>query len=245
LIAVERLLEARRSRRPIELLSDELHYDVDTAYDVQRRLLSVLGGSARGYKIAMTSAETQALVGAHEPAYGVLLAEHILSSPARISLAEANRPMLEPELMLIPGADLPLSAGEAEVIAACDVAAGLEVPDARYRDWFGRQRLTDLISDDCATGWVVVASRRRPAAELDLASVHMRLFRDERLVGEADSSVVMGSPARAVAWLAKSVAVPAGCVISSGTFLMPVPAEPGVYRVEYEGIGEASVTVMG
>jgi len=214
---------------------------VEAAYDVQRRLLAALGDQPDGYKIAMTSPETRALAAASEPAYGVLTASRIRTSPGSVRLSDGNRPMVEPELMLIPRRDLARGATEAEIVATCDVAAGLEVPDARYRDWFGRQRLTDLISDNCAAGWAVVDSGRRPAAEVDLERVRMRLYRDGRVLAEADSSVVMGSPARAVEWLAARLALPRGCVISSGTFLMPVPLEPGEYRADYEGLGSASV----
>ena len=53
-------------------------------------------------------------------------------------------------------ADLPKDADNLTILSNVKVAAGIEIPDARYIDWFPNFTLADLISDDTATGLIVV-----------------------------------------------------------------------------------------
>ena len=246
----ERLLAARDSGTPIELLSEEHEIPEAEAYAIQDlvvdRVRRAAGEGAAGYKIAMTSPATMALAGASEPAYGVLTGSMIRWSPAEVAPGELYQPRLEAELVFRIEDDLEPGAGADEIRRASTLAPGLELPSARYRDWFGRMKVADLVSDNTATGLLVVADSWRPAAELPLDGIRMRLRHDGRTVDQGVSSAVFGSPELAVAWLSARLAgrgraLRAGTLVSSGTFTMPIPAEEGLYEAEFDGVGSVAV----
>jgi 2-keto-4-pentenoate hydratase len=248
---VSRLMSARATREPIELLSEEFDLDEATAYDIQDLVVATTcaasGDTIVGYKIAMTSPETMALAGAIEPAFGALTSSAVVTSPAAESLSDLYQPMIEAELVFIFDEDLTPAATEEEIVGRSRLVPAIEIPSARYRDWFGRMRVVDLVSDNTATGLLVVGPDSIAADQLALETIVMRLRHDGQEVARGISAEVLGSPASAVAWLARRLAergktLRAGSLVSSGTFTMPVRPDAGQYVADFEGIGSASVT---
>jgi 2-keto-4-pentenoate hydratase len=246
-----RLMSARATREPIELLSQEYDLDQGIAYDIQDLLVSAIcaasGDTLAGYKIAMTSPETMALAGASEPAFGVLVASTVVTSPAAVSLSDLYQPLIEGELVFIIDEDLTHAATEEEIVRKSRLAPAIEVPSARYRDWFGRIKVVDLVSDNTAAGLLVVGPDSVPASQLTLDAIGMRLRHDGREVTRGISAEVLGNPASAVAWLTRRLAergktLRAGSLVSSGTFTMPMRIHVGRYVADFDGIGSASVT---
>lgn len=241
-----RLLEARRSGRPIELLSEDGQFSEEFAYSVQELVVEGICADGRdrpaGYKIAMTSPETMALARASQPAYGVLTRSMVLPSPAELGAADLYQGRIEAELVFRVESDLPPEAEAEEIVASSLVAAGLELPSARYRDWFGRMPVPDLVGDNTAAGRLVVGTAWVAAADLDLAAIGMRLRHDGVVVQIGLSSAVLGSPALALAWLREALArrrrkLRRGDLVSSGTFGMPLPIQPGRWDAEFDGVG--------
>jgi 2-keto-4-pentenoate hydratase len=131
------------------------------------------------------------------------------------------------------------------IVAGSRVAAGLELPSARYRDWFGRTPVPDLVSDNTAVGRLVVGTAWVAAANLDLAAVGMRLRHDGVVVQSGVSSAVLSSPALALAWLSEALArrrhsLRQGDLVSSGTFGIPLPIQSGRWEAEFDGVGTVS-----
>lgn len=241
---------AERHRRPLPRPATA-PMDEARAYAVQRRLVEEWsrwrGEPLRGFKVSMTSPETQALAGGRGPAYGRLLAGQVLDSPARVSLAAMFSPRLELELQFVVREDLPSDPTVQEVLARCDVAPGLEVPDSRFRDWFGHLSAPEVIADDAVAG-VVVVGAARPASVADVGGVLAELRRDGQVLARGSATAVMGHPAEAVAWLARELArtgerLTGGTVVSSGTFARPVPLEVGEYVGVFEPLGEVRLSV--
>jgi len=224
----------------------------DDAYRVQERFIGLrcarTGESVTGFKISMTSPETLALAGAREPAFGLVTSGAVLRSPARLSLREMLAPRVEPEIQFLVDQDLGPSADEEEIVRKCRVAAGLEVPDSRFRDWFGKVSLTDLIADASLAGRVVVGETARSASTLDLVDISVEVFLDEALILRGNTRTVMGNPVTAVTWLARRLAaagmrVSEGMLVSSGTLAMPPALQEGTYRAVYDGLGEVRLDV--
>ena len=64
--------------------------------------------------------------------------------------------------------------------------------------------LSDLISDNTATGLVVVGD---PVDGLDndaFANVHLNLYKDDKCIATGESSEVLGNPLNAIHWLIKN-----------------------------------------
>jgi 2-keto-4-pentenoate hydratase len=241
---------ADRHRRPLPRPAAALTDEVQ-AYRVQREFVSErsarLGEPVRAFKVSMTSPETQALAGGRRPAYGRLTAGQILRSPAQVSLGALLAPRLELELQFLVREDLSPEAGPEEIVARCDVAPGLEVPDSRFRDWFGNLSALEVIADNAVAGLVVVG-RPRPAWSVDVGGIEGELRLDGRVVARGLARAVMGSPVAAIGWLARELArtgetLAAGTVVSSGTFALPVALEAGEYVGAFGSVGEVRLVV--
>jgi 2-keto-4-pentenoate hydratase len=250
---VHNLLNARKTKQPIEFIHNQYKLDEETSYSVQEELIKRKceqeNDEVAGYKISMTSAETQAIAETYEPAYGTLLTSNLVKSGDSISLSSLFAPLIEPEIMFILTEDLTAGADEEEILNKCKIAAGIEVPDARYIDWFPNFSLADLLCDNTATGLVVVSDPIEPLSFKDLANVKMELFLNGEKISDGFSSAVLGNPVSSVAWLSQKLAeknktLKKGMVISSGTFISPLPVNQGTYTVTYSNIGKTEITFV-
>lgn len=247
-----KLFQANKTKRPVEFIRHEYTVDEATSYAVQEALINRIREQEKvqiaGYKISMTSAETQAIANTHEPAYGTLLTNNMVKSGETIALSSLFEPLIEPEIMFILKEDLTPEASEEEIIAKVELAAGIEIPDARYIDWFPNFSLADLLCDNTATGLVVVAEPIQTALTGEqLGDINMELFHNAEKISEGHSSAVLDNPVKAVAWLSKKLAaknktLKQGMVISSGTFISPLRAEQGTYKVSYSVLGDVEIT---
>ncbi|RLL45514.1 2-keto-4-pentenoate hydratase [Oceanobacillus piezotolerans] len=244
----EKILKASDSKTPIPFIRHHYQLTEDTAYSVQDELIRKKREKIQGYKISMTSKATQAIANTNEPAYGTLLSSNLVNSGESISLSELFSPLVEPELIFILTNDLSSDATAEDILNNSTIAAGIEIPDSRYIDWFPHFSLADLLCDDTATGLVVISEAILSPLTFDqLANIKMELFHNGEKISEGYSSAVLGNPATSVEWLVKKLSnhqksLKKGMVISSGTFISPIRAEEGTYEVKYAGIGNAKVT---
>ncbi|CAB4958657.1 unannotated protein [freshwater metagenome] len=251
--AASMLYEADRDLEPIAAFASSAL--VSDPYAVQADFFSRrsqrVGSAPAGYKVALTSPQAQVALGSTEPASGRFLAVDVVPSGSTIDLAERFSPILEVELIFRVRQDLPLFASLDQVAQGCDVAAGLECPDSRYRNWFGGEfaalALNDLIADNCLAGFVVVGETWLPASSLDLPAVTASLVHDDQVIASGVATAVMGNPLLAVVWLSGQLArngeiLTAGTVVSAGTLTGPVVATRGTTRSEFsDGLGQALV----
>src|SRR5699024_1232527 len=68
--------------------------DDDTAYAVQDEVMKLKGKETAGYKVSLTSKQTQDMFDADSPLYGQQVAERFLQSPADVDLSTLNEPLL-------------------------------------------------------------------------------------------------------------------------------------------------------
>jgi len=249
--------EADRHHRPLPV-PGVVELDLPAAYAVQDAFVALrsarLRSPVRAYKVALTSAGTQAAVGAAEPASGALLAADVLRSGAVVTAEEVNAPVVEVELAFRVVRDLPAGADIDQVVEGTEVAGALECPDSRYRDWFGGAfpalALPLVVADDCLAGRLVVGERWRAARALDLETITAELHAGDGLLARGRSDQVLGHPAASVVWLLRQLAargrsLPVGTVVSVGTLTPPVPFRPGSVRATFSGgLGEVDATVQ-
>ncbi|WP_040227290.1 2-keto-4-pentenoate hydratase [Bhargavaea cecembensis] len=242
--------KAYETRKPIDFIRHQYSLREDEAYKVQdewvRRWCGIGRDRIIGYKISMTSPETQAIAGTDEPAYGTLLNSHIVKSGATVHLSALFEPLIEPEIMFILQEDLSPEASAEEILSKSKIAPGIEIPDARYKNWYPNFSLADLICDNTATGLVALSEPVDPPPLEKMADIGMELYKDDKLINRGNSSAVLGNPATAVVWLSKKLAehermLEKDMVISSGTFLSPIPATPGIYKALYPGVGRVEI----
>ncbi|WP_245183560.1 2-keto-4-pentenoate hydratase [Lentibacillus salicampi] len=195
----------------------------------------------------MTSPDTQAYANTDEPAYGTFTEGNLVQSQDTVSLDTLFDPLIETELVFILTDDLSMSATEDEILFKSKVAAGLEIPDSRYKDWFPNFTLEDLLCDNGAAGLVVISDAVVPPSFEQLGDIHMALYHQDEKIGEGISSNVLDNPASSVAWLSGKLkshgkSLKKGMIIASGTFIPPLRVKEGTYQATFTGIGDVSVT---
>ncbi|WP_411954837.1 2-keto-4-pentenoate hydratase [Alkalibacillus sp. S2W] len=223
---------------------------LEQAYDVQEQLVEKeekQGNPLAGYKISLTSSETQDLFGATEPLYGALLKDSIANNVVEINTL--REPLIEVELMFLIDSQIDSDDDETTILDKTRIAPGIEIPDSRYEDWFPKLALNQIVMDRAVAGKVVVGEVQEGLTKADLNDLTVHVFLDHQLLVTGTSEDVMGNPLNAVKWLVDALArngqhLEAGMVVSSGTFMLPKQLEKGVYRADFERIGQVQVEIV-
>lgn len=249
------LYQAYQSRQPLKMADwDGVVNDDDTAYAVQDQFVSLKGLPTGGYKVSLTSKQTQDMFDSDSPLYGQQVDSHFLPSPALLSLKEQTMaPLLEVELGFRATEDLHASDSLEDLLHKTTVCGTVELPDSRFADWFPDLNKYNVMSD-CAVGGFVVYGNERPASSVfasvdDAANVNVTLYHDGKEEASGKSSEVLGNPLKSLQWLVGKLeeqgkTYKAGQLVSSGTFLLPPHLTAGKWEAKFDhGFGNVSVEV--
>jgi 2-oxopent-4-enoate/cis-2-oxohex-4-enoate hydratase len=242
-------LREGRTVAPLRLRGLEL--TIDDAYAVslgilQRRERS--GERVVGKKIGVTSKAVQDMLGVNQPDFGFLTDRMWISNGATVSIAgNLIQPRAEAEIALLLRSGLQgPGVTPADVLAAtASIAPCFEVVDSRIDLW--NIGIVDTIADNASCGVFVLGDARVDPRPLDLASLKVRVWKNDQPLSEGLGSAVQGSPLASVAWLANTlgqygIALAAGDVILSGSLVPLEPAHPGDhFRLELDGVGSANI----
>jgi 2-keto-4-pentenoate hydratase len=122
-----------------------------------------------------------------------------------------------------------------------------EVIDSRVRDW--EIGIADTVADNASAGLYLTGESFTDPSGLDLSLEGAKIYRNGRLVDAGVGANVLDHPARAVAWLANTLAevedsLSAGELVLSGSFVPAVDLEPGdSVTVEFATLGTLSMAV--
>ncbi|MFS3128826.1 2-keto-4-pentenoate hydratase [Nocardioides sp. Bht2] len=241
------LIRSRRRGQPVTITEELRALDLADAYRVQERVVAAQisdGGGPIGWKLSGTQGP--------EPTRGVLPATALLPDGAVIALDGSNGLLVEAELLLRVVDELGPRPSSDELAAAVEVAAALEIPQSRFRDWWpagGAPNVTLplLVADNAAAFRVVAATTWHRLTVAELAEVTCTLTLPDGVTHQGTAQNVYGSPLNALAWLvedlhSRDLQVPRGAVISTGTFTPPSHAMPGRFVAEFSRVGAVSAT---
>lgn len=224
------------------------------AADTLQQVAAATGTQIAGFKISVASARDQASISATEPVLGAFTEQQIIGTGAVIDLAAANHPLLEPEIAMRLTAELPPHATIAQIAAAVEVTAAIEVPTSRFAGWLpsegpGVIGVGGLIADNAVAGVVVTGgSWIAGLSPEEMRSVSVRLSTPDDTVVDGFALNVVDGPYAAMQWLLRKLhslgrSLPVGAVVSSGTLAAPTRVVAGTYTAEFDsGLGAASVT---
>lgn len=228
--------------------------EIADAYTVQEALVDLLAAARQdrvaGWKIGLTSARMQALLGIDSPIAGAVLASRILPSGARLRRADYGRLGIECEIAVRLGRDLPVTAAPfapedvaAAVVAVC---AAIEVVDDRAAD-YAVTDIGSLIADNSWNAGLVLGEFA--ATWPDLAGVTGVLHGAGQALDQGRGADVLGHPFVPLTWLANHLAqrgrgLRAGDVVSTGS-LLPTrfPTAPGHFEFTLTGLGAVALEI--
>lgn len=253
--AAARMLRcAEEQRRPIDpLIGAYPDLDIADAYAIQRANVAerlVRGARICGHKIGLSSPVMQEMMGVDEPDFGHLLTDMVVEDGTVVDVSSLCHPRIEVEVAFVLGAALPGDCTPEDVLEATEyVSAAIELIDSRILDW--RIGIIDTIADNASSGKFILGRDRVAPDALDLADVDAALHSGfggrDVLVTRGSTSAVLGHPANAVAWLARTlsaydVVLEAGHVVLSGSCTRAVDVAKGDhFRADLTGLGEVFV----
>lgn len=249
--AVDILLEARHSHRPLHHMGAVAPADVAAGYAVQRRLAERLRAiPPAGFKIGATTRQMQQYLGLDGPVAGFVPGSSFNQSGFDVPYGPFNAPGVECEIAVRLGADLPFGptdpARAADAVAA--VMPAIEIVENRYADLaaFGTP---SLIADQVFHASGVLGDEVTDWRGLDLEATHGEMWVNGVSRGAGHGRDLLGGPMHALAWLAGSPAaeafggLKAGQVIWLGSVTPPIwLLGPSAIRVSFSGLGEVALT---
>lgn len=251
--AIARLLwHAEQRREPIEPLSATFpELGLWDAYRVQaigRHLRTADGEELRGWKVGLTSAAMQEMMGVDQPDGGYLLESMVVNSGAQLRAHRFVQPRVEAEIafLLKSGLQGPGVTREEVLEATQAFAPALEIIDSRIADW--RIGIVDTVADNASSGMAAIGDWQ-DADEVPVEQLGVSLAVGPEIVrGRGDA--VLGHPAEAVAWLAGVLAqsgerLEPGDIVLPGSVARAVPIAAGqAAYATFDRLGEVSVHLV-
>ena len=252
----DELYRALRDGYTLPPLTDrEQDIQIEDAYRISLRMLERRlnddGEKIIGKKIGVTSKPVQEMLGVFQPDFGFLTDAMHYPDVAEIAIAgNLIAPRAEGEIAFRLKKDL-VGPGvtEADVLDATEtIIPCFEIVDSRIDNW--KIKIQDTVADNASCGVYVLSQQEVDPREVDLPSLHMRIYKNGEFHSEGFGSAVQGNPLTAVAWLANTLGefgIPfkAGEVILSGSLAPLIPVVAGdVLSLEVEGIGGCSCTFV-
>ncbi|MEK4947280.1 2-keto-4-pentenoate hydratase [Carnobacterium sp. FSL W8-0810] len=243
-----KLYPSYRDIQPLEKDTFPKDISLEEAYTMQHSFTAVKeknGEKLQGYKISMTSPETQALFGASEPLYGQLTNKRVRD---RLSLSkDTANALIELELIFIIKEELTAEDSLEDILQKTKVAPGLEIPDSRFLDWFPKMPKEQVCADGAVGGYVSYGEAKDATYE-DLDNIQGKLVYNGQILAQDSSKTVMGHPVKAMEWLLKKLgehglSLQPGMFVSSGTFVMPKELAAGTYKGEFDYFGTVILTI--
>jgi 2-keto-4-pentenoate hydratase len=239
---------------PIAPFTDaEPNLTLSDGYAIQSELVPMLladGDEIIGYKVGLTSAAMQRLLGVDSPDFGPVLASTCLPDGGIIALDRFISPRLEAEISFVLGSKLRgpgVTAADA-ARAVAGAAASLEIVDSRIEGW--RIKLADTVADLASNGAIVISDRIVQLDDIDSRLIGMVLKRDDEVLATGAGAAALGDPMVVVALLANmlgdhGLGLEPGQIVMTGALHAAVPLAAGDrFVAEFDRLGEVSLTVV-
>lgn len=235
------LYQALTTKKPLTMADyDDKVTDYDSAYRVQWAFSALKNKPVAGYKVSLTSEETQKMFDSDSPFYGAEVEGSWVKSGETLPFSDLMDPLLEVELVFTANEALTPEDSVEDLLKKTSVSGAVELPDSRFADWFPALGKYLVVSDSAVAGRVVYAPASKDSFTVDdLANVHATLTKDGEELANGASSEVLGNPLNSLKWLVEKLAgqghdFPAGTKVSSGTFLLPPHATKGHYEAKFD-----------
>src|SRR5712691_803489 len=226
--------------------------DIAQAYAAQLALVRLLvprKGPVAGLKIATTTKVMQQLMGIDHPCGGTIFARTVHKSPAKLRLADFQHVVIECELALEIGRDLPAGSVPytAQSVAAAVAAAmpAFELIEDRRAD-YKQTNVVTLIADNCWNAGIIVGAPVAYDPSRPLDGIEGRLAINGKVAHKGRTD----GPLETLAWIANLAAaqhrpLAAGMVVITGSVIPTLPIAAGDrFAFEIDGFGTTKVEAV-
>jgi len=249
----QRLDAAEKTRVQIRQISlDNPEMSIEDAYAIQREWIKLKLGAGQqivGHKIGLTSRAMQQSSQITEPDYGTLMDRMVFKEGGDIPFERFIAPRVEIELAFILAKRLEgPKVSIFDVLKATDyITPAIEIIDQRCPqvdpETKRMRKVFDTISDNAANAGIILGGKPVRPHDVDLRWVAGLCYKNGVIEETGVAAGVLNHPAHGIAWLARKfaphgVALEPGQIILAGSFIRPVPAEPGdTFHTDYGPLG--------
>jgi 2-keto-4-pentenoate hydratase len=245
--AADLLWSAWTAGEVLDGLPEELHpHDHEAGWAIQQRV-AARAGASYGWKIAATSAPSQAVIGIGTPLPGRLFESGRVESGGRIPFAGLHMRAVEAEYAFRLATDIGPDPTREEVLAAIGgVHLAIEVPDSRLAD-YAHAGSSLLLADVACAGHLVLGPELAAIPD-DLPTIETALSINGERTAEGNGAVVMGDPRTALVWLAEELVhlgagLKAGEIVTTGSTTKVPSIQAGDHvRADFGPLGSVEVT---
>lgn len=249
--AAHHIADAHQSKSRYEnLAGDFAPPTIADAYRVQEALVPLWArqrGAVAGLKIATTTKVMQQLMGIDHPCGGMIYEKTIHPSGTSIDTALFQHMVVECELAVRLGRDLPARGtpyAPGEVRAAIgEIMPAFELIEDRYAD-YKKTAATSLIADNAWNGGIVLGAPVSVSASLDLDKIPGTL----KINGSVAHRGLTDGPLGALAWVAnlaieRGRPMTRGMVCITGSVIATLPIAIGDrFEFSLEGLGSVEMS---
>lgn len=246
------LAEARRAGRKLAAYPCA-RPDMAGALAIQAAMTAAMAVPVAGWKVGLTSRRAQEICGVDAPLAGPIFADCLWPDGAELAPVEGDLGILEAEIGLRMGADLPPRAapyGRDEVLAAvAEVLPVIEWVTKRLPGGI-REEAEWLLADGVINRGLVLGAATRFAPGFDLAGETVQVLKDGARATEGLGANALGGADAVIAWLAndlraRGTGLRKGDVVATGLICDVVEAVPGS-RIEarFSSIGTVTLRVV-
>jgi 2-keto-4-pentenoate hydratase len=187
-------------------------------------------------------------MGITAPLFGFMTDRSLVKPGSTLTIAGWTRAVLEPEVAVYLGSDVPAGAGEADVLGAiAGLAPAVEIADFDP----DVQDVEGILACDIFHRHVLVGPIDRSRAGGSITGIEARVFRDGKKIAggpgpadfPAETAVILQALAEALE--AGGEALRAGDVVITGSLVPPVKVVPGdAMRAEIGPLGQIEVRFL-
>lgn len=249
--AAERIAAEHRQRATYANLTGDLApptiADAYAAQEALRDIWRPSRGEVAGLKIATTTRVMQQLMGIDHPCGGMIYAHDVHRSPAAIDKSRFVHMVVECELAVRLGADLPDRGKpydrQSVKPAIAAVMPAFELIEDRH-SVYKECKAVSLIADNAWNGGVVLGAETPFDGTMELDGLAGRLSIDGKAAHQGKSDDPLG----ALAWVANLAVerkrpMRAGMISITGSVIVTLPIEAGqTFRFELDGLGATEMT---
>jgi 2-keto-4-pentenoate hydratase len=250
--AARLLLLARAERKVLEQLPDDCApKNLHEGYQVQSRLLELIGDPGSGWLLGLTNPSMQQVFGAKEPYFARLLSTGYAWGGQDVAAETFCTLGIECELTFEMGEDLPLlqrpRQSEEVATAIRSIHPSIEVVNAHFADWLNVP-LPSIVADNGTDGLLVIGEGMNWPGK-DAVSYEVTLTVNWELARTGHTKLVMGNPLTALTWLSNKLNesgqwLRAGELINSGTCTDIYFGEAGeTLTATFTGLGQVSIVL--
>ncbi len=247
------IVDTRKALGKMETYPGPAPANLDEALAIQDAVISRFNEPIAGWKIGCTSEAAQATLGTDGPFFGPLIGSRFYASDAVVETAATSLRVVEPEIALRLGQDLPAREepySVADVMAAVEsIHPSLEVIDRRVPGGFADGVLWHIT--DCGLSDALVLGPGTTGLSADaLPDLAVEARVNGEVVSTGFGRNALGGPQHALQWIANTFSslgrtLEAGQVITTGLLTDIFVLKPGdEIEAEYEKLGKVSAKVL-